>query len=93
MCIRTVCLYWLLYFTFDIRRYLDFSTISSCNTGLKNFIVLFFGSMLIEFDRFCQQRFVTLVPVLDVSHHVDYEKLTSLYPLFLDYLSCFTYTR
>jgi len=49
--------------------------------------------MLIEFDRFCEQRFVTLVPVLDISYNVDYEKFTNLFPLFLDYLTCFTTSR
>ncbi|XP_067942054.1 uncharacterized protein [Watersipora subatra] len=70
---------------------IDHPKVDSSNPDIWQFP--YTRSMLIEFDRFCQQRFVTLVPVLDISQHVDYDQLSGLFPLFLDYLSCFTCSR
>ena len=50
-------------------------------------------SEMVTIDRYCQDRFIDLLPVLDVDSHVSYEDLTDMWPTFQDILAIFPNLR
>lgn len=48
---------------------------------------------MVTIDRYCQDRFIDLVPVLDVESHVSYEDLTDMWPTFQEILASFPNLR
>ncbi|XP_021936074.1 uncharacterized protein LOC110837829 isoform X2 [Zootermopsis nevadensis] len=53
----------------------------------------FTRSEMVTIDRYCQDRFIDLVPVLDVESHVSYEDLTDMWPTFQEILASFPNLR
>jgi hypothetical protein len=54
---------------------------------------LFVFSEMVTIDRYCQDRFIDLLPVLDVDSHVSYEDLTDMWPTFQEILASFPNLR
>jgi len=50
-------------------------------------------SEMVTIDRYCQDRFIDLLPVLDVDSHVSYEDLTDMWPTFQEILAIFPNLR
>jgi hypothetical protein len=50
-------------------------------------------SEMVTIDRYCQDRFIDLLPVLDVDSHVSYEDLTDMWPTFQEILAVFPNLR
>ncbi|KAJ9589645.1 hypothetical protein L9F63_017134, partial [Diploptera punctata] len=50
-------------------------------------------SEMVTLDRYCQDRFMELVPVLDVDSNVSYEDLTDMWPAFQEILASFPNLR
>lgn len=53
----------------------------------------FTRSEMVSIDRYCQDRFIDLLPVLDVDTHVSYEDLTDMWPAFQEILASFPNLR
>jgi hypothetical protein len=51
------------------------------------------SSEMVTIDRYCQDRFIDLLPVLDVESHVSYEDLIDMWPTFQDILASFPNLR
>lgn len=52
-----------------------------------------FSSEMVTIDRYCQDRFIDLLPVLDVESHISYEDLTDMWPTFQEILASFPNLR
>jgi len=50
-------------------------------------------SEMVTIDRYCHDRFIDLLPVLDVDSHVSYEDLTDMWPTFQEILAIFPNLR
>jgi hypothetical protein len=48
---------------------------------------------MVTIDRYCQDRFIDLLPVLDVDSHVSYKNLTDMWPTFQEILAIFLNLR
>jgi hypothetical protein len=60
----------------------------------RNLTRFFYGfSDLLTLEKFCHERFIDLVPVLDVSPSVSYPDLSDLYYDIQEFLSCFVSTK
>lgn len=46
-------------------------------------------SEMVTIDRYCQDRFISLVPVLDVEPHVNYKHLAKMWPAFQEIIASF----
>jgi hypothetical protein len=50
-------------------------------------------SEMVTIDCYCQDRFIDLLPVLDVDSHVSYEDLQAMWPAFQEILAIFPILR
>ncbi|XP_026288874.1 uncharacterized protein LOC113213876 isoform X3 [Frankliniella occidentalis] len=50
-------------------------------------------SEMVTIDRYCQDRFISLVPVLDVEPHVNCQHLTKMWPAFQEIIASFPNIR
>ncbi|XP_076312660.1 uncharacterized protein LOC143226079 isoform X1 [Tachypleus tridentatus] len=55
-----------------------------------NWQVPYSNKDLLELDYYCCQRFVTVVPTLDIGGHVAFDQLPEVYRAFQDLLACFS---
>ena len=56
-------------------------------------LLLFFFRDLTDLDEFCHDYGIQLCPVLEVAPALQFEDISQLYPVFQDFLSCFSFNE